>query len=289
MRNKKWITGIAAAGVALVLGACGNGNEELADTSADTSANGGETAEEQVIRIGASNVPHAEILEFVAPTLEEEGITLEITTYNDYVIPNVALEEGDIDANYFQHIPFFEDAVAENDYDFVNAGAIHIEPIGAFSQRHESLEDLPDGATILVSSNAPDYGRVLAILEEAGLITVEEGVDLETATFDDVAENPRNLQFEYEYDPALMPTLYQQDEGDVIFINSNFAVDHELNPVEDSIALESSSSPYGNIVAVRSEDAENEAILRLIEELKSEETQDFILETWDGAIVPVTE
>lgn len=239
--------------------------------------------------MGASNVPHAEIIEFVAPTLEEEGITVELERYSDYVIPNVALEEGDIDANYFQHVPFFEDAVAENDYDFVNLGGIHIEPIGAFSQRHESLEDLPENATVLVSSSVPDHGRVLDILQEANLITVEKGVELTTASFDDIAENPLNLQFEYEYEPALMPTLFEQDEGDVVFINSNFAVDHDLNPLEDAIAIESTTSPYQNIVAVRSKDAENPALLRLVEELLSEATQEFILDTWDGSVVPVTE
>lgn len=284
MNIKKWIKGTAILGTGFLLAACGNDQESEIDTGTDE-----DTAEETTLRIGASNVPHAEILEFVAPTLEEEGIILEIERYNDYVIPNVALEEGDIDANYFQHGPFFEDAVAENDYDFVNAGGIHIEPIAAYSARHESLEDLPEGARILVSSNAPDYGRVLAILEEAGVITVEDGVDLTIASFDDIAENPLDLQFEYEYDPALMPTLLENDEGDVVFINSNFAVDHDLRPLEDSIAVESSSSPYSNIIAVRSEDAENPAILRLVEVLRSEETQDFILETWDGSVVPVTE
>ncbi len=282
MKVKQWIKGISLVGVGLLLAACGN------EEATDTAENSNET-EETTIRVGASNVPHAEIIEHVAPTLEEEGITVEIERYNDYVIPNVALEEGDIDANYFQHEPFFEDAVAENNYDFVNAGSIHLEPIGAFSQRHENLEDLPENATILVSSNAPDYGRVLAILQDAGLLTVEEGVDLTTASFDDIAENPLNLQFEYEYDPALMPTLLEQDEGDVVFINSNFAVDHGLNPLEDAIAIEKSSSPYGNVVAIRSEDEDNPAIARLIEVLKSEETQEFILDTWDGAVVPVTE
>lgn len=283
MQLSKWVKGTALLGTALLLAACGTdeGTEEGSDT---TSQN-----EETTLVVGASNTPHAEILEFVAPTLEEEGITLEIEPYSDYVIPNVALEEGDLDANYFQHGPFFEDAVAENDYDFVNLGGIHIEPIGAFSQRHDSLEDLPENATVLVSSSVPDHGRVLAILQEAGLITVEEGVDLTTATFDDIAENPLNLQFEYEYDPALMPTLLEQDEGDVVFINSNFAVDHDLNPLEDSIAIESSSSPYSNIVAARSEDAENPAIQRLVEELLSEETQQFILDEWGGSVVPVTE
>lgn len=287
MKNKKLLQGTALLGVGFLLAACGKdqGKKE-AETGGDTDP---DTTEETTLRIGASNVPHAEILEFVAPTLEEEGITLEIERYNDYVIPNVALDQGDIDANYFQHGPFFEEAVADNDYDFVNVGGIHIEPIAAYSERYDNLKDLPEGARILVSSNAPDYGRVLAILEEAELLTVEEGVDLTTASFDDIAENPLNLQFEYEYDPALMPTLLENDEGDVIFINSNFAVDNDLNPLEDSIAIESSSSPYSNIIAVRSEDADNAAILRLIEELRSEATQEFILETWDGSVVPVTE
>lgn len=287
MKIKKLLQGTALLGVGFLLAACGKdqGKKE-AETGGDTDS---DTTEETTLRIGASNVPHAEILEFVAPTLEEEGITLEIERYNDYVIPNVALDQGDIDANYFQHGPFFEEAVADNDYDFVNAGGIHIEPIAAYSERYNNLKDLPEGARILVSSNAPDYGRVLAILEEAELLTVEEGVDLTTASFDDIAENPLNLQFEYEYDPALMPTLLENDEGDVIFINSNFAVDNDLNPLEDSIAIESSSSPYSNIIAVRSEDADNAAILRLIEELRSEATQEFILETWDGSVVPVTE
>lgn len=280
MNYKNWIKGTVVLGAGFLLAACANDQETETDAA---------TSEETTLRIGASNVPHAEILEFVAPKLEEEGITLEIECYNDYVIPNVALEEGDIDANYFQHGPFFEDAIAENDYDFVNAGGIHIEPIAAYSDRYESLEDLQKGAKILVSSNAPDYGRVLAILEEADLITVADGVDLTTASFDDIAENPLDLQFEYEYDPALMPTLLENDEGDVVFINSNFAVDHDLNPLEDSLAIESSSSPYANIIAVRSEDADNPAIANLIEALRSDETQDFILETWKGSVVPVTE
>ncbi|WP_028274074.1 MetQ/NlpA family ABC transporter substrate-binding protein [Atopococcus tabaci] len=278
MRNKKWITGIAAAGVALVLGACGNGGETA-----------GSGSDEQVLRVGASNVPHAEILELVAPKLEEDGITLEIETYNDYVIPNVALDEGDIDANYFQTIPYFESEMEENGYDFVNMGSIHIEPLGAYSQDYASLDELPEGARVLVPNSITDHARVVTILEAAGLVTLEEGVEKTQASFDDIVENPRNLQFEYDYDPALMPTMYEQGEGDAVFINSNFAVDNGLNPVEDAIALEDPTSPYANIVAARSEDAENEAIQRLVEELQTPETQEFILETWGGAVIPVTE
>ncbi|WHZ31145.1 MetQ/NlpA family ABC transporter substrate-binding protein [Desemzia incerta] len=281
MKKSIFIKSLATVGAALLLAACGN-SENAGDTSDGNT-------EETTIKIGASNTPHAEILEFAAPILEEEGVTLDISTYNDYVVPNVALDEGDLDANYFQHVPFFEAAVAENDYDFVNAGGIHLEPIGLFSQEYTDLSELPDGATILVSSNQSDWGRIIAIFQEAGLVSVDEGTDLTTATFDDITENPKNLVFEYENDPALMPTLYTQGEGDVVAINSNFAVDQGLNPLEDSIALESESSPYANIIAVRSEDKDNEAITKLVEVLRSQEVQDYILETWDGAVVPVTE
>ena len=279
MKKKTILSALATAGVIVTLAACGNGNEE---------SNGSNT-EDTTIKIGASNVPHAEILEFVQPILEEEGITLDITTYNDYVIPNVALDEGEIDANYFQHIPFFDAAVEENGYDFVNAGSIHIEPLAIFSQRYESLDDVEDGATVLVSNNQADWGRVIGIFQEAGLVTVKDGVDLTTATFEDIDENPKNLVFEYENDPALMTTLYQQDEAELIAINSNFAVDQDISPIDDSVAIESTSSPYANIIAVRSEDAEDPAILKLVETLKSKEVQDFIIEEWDGAVVPVTE
>lgn len=273
MKMKKF-KGLVILGSTLLLAACGNG----------------ESAEEnQTLTVGATNVPHAEILEFVVPLLEEEGIDLEIETYNDYVIPNLALSDGDLDANYFQHIPYFEGQVEENDYDFVNAGGIHIEPLAAYSNDHEDLSDLPEGATILTSNSVSDHGRVLGILQDAGLIKVDESIDLVDATYDDITENELNLQFEYEYDAALLPTLYAENEGDVFFINSNFAVDHGISPVDDSIAIESTSSPYANIVAVRSEDEDDERIAKLVEALRSEETQDFILETWDGAVVPVEE
>lgn len=282
MKKKTILSALVTTGVLLTLTACGSEGSDEA-----SSETGGSAAEETTIKIGASNVPHAEILEFVEPILEEEGITLDITTYNDYVIPNVALDEGEIDANYFQHVPFFEAAVKENGYDFVNAGSIHIEPIAIFSQRYKSLDEVKDGATVLVSNNQSDWGRILAIFQEAGLVTVKDGVDLTTATFDDIDENPKNLVFEYDNDPALMTTLYQQDEAELIAINSNFAVDQDISPIDDSVALESSSSPYGNIIAVRSEDAEDPAILKLVETLKSKEVQEFILEEWDGAVVPV--
>lgn len=276
----KWVSLVLGAG--LILAGCSNEGGDTDSASTDTSG-----GEETTITVGASNTPHGEILEFAKPILAEEGINLEIVTYSDYVIPNVALEEGDIDANYFQHIPFFEEAVAENNYDFVNIGTVHLEPMGAFSKRYDSLDELPDNATILTSNSVTDHGRVISILQDAGLVEVAEGTDLTTAEFSDITENPKNLQFDYEYEPALMPTLYEQDEGDVIFINANFAVDHDLSPVDDSIALESPSSPYANIIAARSEDKDNPALKRLLEVLKSDEVAEFINEKWSGAITPL--
>lgn len=271
MSNKKLLATLALSSV-LVLGACGNGS--------------GDSSDENTLVVGASNTPHGEILEYVQPALEEEGINLEIVTYDDYVIPNEALEAGDIDANYFQHIPFFEDALEQNGYDFVNAGSIHLEPIGAYSQDYNSLSELPDGATILVSSNAPDYGRVLKQFQDEGLIKVDESVELTQATFDDIEENPHNFNFEYDYDPALMPTLYSNNEGDVVYINANFAVDAGIDILEEAIHLEGPDSPYANIIAIRSEDEDDERIAKLIEALTSQDTKDFILEQWEGAVIP---
>ena len=280
MKKRTWLGAIVTLGLSLTLAACGN---------SDSSSSSETSEKDTVIKIGASNVPHAEILEFAEPLLEKEGVKLDITTYNDYVVPNIALSEGEIDANYFQHIPFFESAVAENDYDFVNAGAIHLEPLGIYSNKYNSLDEVEEGATVLVSNSQADWGRVIGILQDAGLVTLKEGVELTTATFDDIDKNPKKLVFQYENDPALMTTLYQQEEGDLVAINSNFAVDQGISPLDDSIALESTISPYANIIAVRSEDAKDPAILKLIEVLKSKEVQDFILENWDGAVVPVTE
>ncbi len=262
----------------VTLAACGNDN---------ASENG--TSENKILRIGASNVPHAEILEQAKPILEEKGITLEITTFQDFVLPNRALADGEIDANYFQHIPFFEKQIAENGYEFENAGGIHIEPIGIYSQRHDSLEDLPDGATVMMSNSVADHGRMLSLLEQHGLITLQDGVEKTEAQLSDIAENPRNLQFVTDIDASMLVQAYENDEADVILINSNFAIGAGLDPMTDAIALEDSNSPFVNIIAVRQGDADNEEIQTLVEVLRSEEIQNFILETYNGAVVPVSE
>jgi len=245
--------------------------------------------EEDTLVVGATNKPHAEILEKAKPLLEEKGIKLKIETFSKYELVNPALDKGDLDANYFQHIPYLENQVKEHGYDIVNAGGIHIEPIGIYSKKYKSLDEIEDGATVIMSSSVADHGRVLALFEANGLIKLREGIDKVTATLEDIVENPKNLQFNYEYGPEMLPTIFNNNEGDLVVINSNYALDAGLNPIEDSIAIEDENSPYVNIIAVRSEDKDREEIKTLVEVLRSKEIQDFILEEYGGAVVPVSE
>lgn len=280
---KKKFLGLAAIALVTVgLAACGSGSDNSTDSS------GGEASNKTLV-VGASPTPHAEILEHVKPLLAEEGIDLEVKKFDDYVLPNKSLAEGDLDANYFQHKPFFEKAVSENDYDFADVGAVHIEPMGLYSKKITDIKDLKDGATVILSNSESDWGRVISILEAADLVTVKDGVDIETATFDDIKDNPKNLKFNHEVNPELLASTYNNDEGDLVAINANFAYGAGLNPIKDSVLLESDNSPYVNIVATRSEDKDDERIQKLMEVLHSKDVQDWILEKWDGSVKPVNE
>ncbi len=253
------------------------------------TACGNEGADDHTLTIGASNVPHAQILEQAKPLLAEEGIELEIKVFQDYVLPNKTLVEGDLDANYFQHLPYLNQYNLENNTDIVNAGGIHIEPIGIYSKRHDSLDTLPDGATVLMSSSVSDHGRMLSLLQTAGLIELDASVDPSAATLEDVVKNPKNLVFEAEVDAGLLVQLYNNDEGDIVLINTNYALDGGLNPLEDAITLEGSESFYVNIIAVNKGDESREDIQTLIDVLRSEEIQSYIISEYGGSVVPVSE
>jgi D-methionine transport system substrate-binding protein len=279
LKLKKWLLALLVLILTAGLAACGSSEEKT---------EGGKEESKKIV-VGASNVPHAEILEEAKSLLEEKGFEMEIKTFNDYVVPNQALDSGELDANYFQHIPYLESQMAENGYKFENAGGIHIEPIGVYSKDYTTLEDLPKGAHIIMSSSVADHGRILTMLEKEGLITLKDGVEKVKATIDDIAENPKDLKFDTEYEAALLPQIFNNGEGDAVLINSNYAIDAGLNPLKDSIAIEESDSPYVNVIAVREGDADKPAIKALVEVLHSKEIQDFILEKYDGAVVPVKE
>ncbi|WP_028401144.1 methionine ABC transporter substrate-binding lipoprotein MetQ [Ectobacillus panaciterrae] len=239
--------------------------------------------------IGASNVPHAEILEQAKPILAKKGIDLEIRKFQDYILPNKALADKEIDANYFQHIPYLEKEEAEKGYKLANAGKVHIEPLGIYSKKYKSLKDLPNGAMVVMSNNVAERGRMLAVLQSQGILKLKDGVDITKATLNDIAENPKNLKFKTDIDPGLLPQIYKNNEGDAIFINANYAIDAGLNPTKDAIAIESASSPYANIIAVRKGDENRKDIKELMNVLHSKEIQDFIKEKYKGAVLPVSE
>lgn len=279
---KRILSALVLTVLVLALAACGTKDKE---DGANNAAGGKE--EKTKLVVGASNTPHAVVLEKVKPLLKEKGIDLEIETYQEYVLPNKDLASGQLDANYFQTIPYLDSQIADFGYDFVVAGDIHIEPMGVYSKKYKSLDELPEGATILMSNSVSDHGRILEMLEKEGLITLDESVDKVKAEISDIVDNPKNLKFEPDYEAALMPTLYKNDEGDALLINSNYAIDAGINPLEDSIALEETDSPYVNVVTVRSGDENSDAIKALVEALTSEEIQEFMLQEWGGSVVPV--
>jgi len=283
---KKLLAGLFLSVLVLALAACGAGNKDEA-SSGDKADDSAKTEENVTLKIGASNTPHAVILEKAKPILAKEGIDLEIETYQDYVLPNQDLDSGEIEANYFQHIPYLEQQIKDNGYDFVNAGGVHIEPIGIYSKKYKSLEELPKGATILLSNSVSDHGRMLSLLEAKGLIKLKDGIDKTAAEIKDIVDNPKDFKFDSNTAPELLVQMFENEEGDAVLINSNYAIDNGLNPIEDAIELEDKESPYVNIIAVRAGDENKPEIKKLLEVLKSKEIQDFIVNEWKGSVVPV--
>ncbi|MGM0217554.1 MetQ/NlpA family ABC transporter substrate-binding protein [Enterococcus sp. AZ126] len=275
--KKKLIGFLAVITLTLGLAACGGSTKKDADTKKDDT----------VLKVGASPTPHAEILEQVKPILKKEGIDLEIVKFSDYILPNKSLAEGELDANYFQHIQYFDEQVKDNGYNFANAGNIHIELMGLYSKKVKDVKELKEGATIITSNSKSDWGRIITILQDAGLVKVKSGVNLATATFDDIEENPKNLKFVHDINPELLATTYQNNEGDLVAINANFAYQAGLEPKKDAVLLEKENSPFVNIVAVREDDKNKESIKKLVAALQSKEIQDWILEKWNGSITPV--
>ncbi|MBF0715704.1 MetQ/NlpA family ABC transporter substrate-binding protein [Gemelliphila palaticanis] len=284
---KKLIALLAAFIVTITLIGCSSSKSSTTEEKKGINVDSLDPNKPVTVKIGATNVPHAELLEYIAPKLEKEGLKLDIVTYQDYYLPNKNLEDKEIDLNYFQHVPFLNNETKEKGYKLEDAGAIHIEPIGLYSKKVKKLEELQDGALVLVSNNKSEWGRVLKILQDAKLVKIRDGVDVITATFEDVVENPKNLKFKYDNDPAIMVQYFQNGEGDLISINSNFAVDAGIKPLEDSVVVESpDNNPYGNIIVVRAGDKDKIVTKKIVEALQSEDTKKFIKEKYNGAVVP---
>ena len=237
------------------------------------------------IKVGATPAPHAAILEVAKDILAEEGYTLEIVEYNDYVTPNTSLEDGSLDANYFQHITYMNDFNTEHGTHMVNAAGIHYEPFGLYAGKTASLSDLADGAQIAVPNDGTNEARALLLLEQEGLIKLKDGAGL-TATRRDIVENPRNLKIEELEAAQLVRAL---PDVDIAVINGNYAILGGLK-VKDALAAEAADSiaaaTYANIVAVRKGDEQRPEIQALLKALKSDQVKEYMIKTYEGAVLP---
>ena len=242
------------------------------------------------LKVGASPTPHAEILEFAKDILAEQGIELDIVEYTDYVQPNLAVESGDLDANYFQHTPYLNTFNEENGTHLVSVGLVHYEPFGIYPGATATLEELADGATIAIPNDGSNETRALLLLQQEGLITLKEGIDASSnATKLDIEENPHDYEIE-EMEAAQLPLVLE--DVDIAVINGNYALDAGLNAGTDALAVEDASGDgaktYANILCVKEGNEENEAVLALLDVLQSEEVAQFIDETYEGAVVAIT-
>ena len=272
----KFLAALTLAATLLITG-CGGGGEPAKTDGGDKG-----TAKEVTLKIGATPVPHSEILAEIKPDLKEQGITLEVVEFNDYVQPNIALNDKELDANFFQHEPYLNDFVKEHkDVKLKNAGGVHIEPMGIYSKKIKDLKELADGATVSIPNDPTNGGRSLLLLQKAGLLKLKDGVN-ETATVQDIAENPKNLVIQ-EVEAAQLPRTLE--DVDISIINTNFAMNADLNPMRDALFIEDKTSPYVNIIAVR-EDENRDEIKTLVKSLQSDKVKKFIEDKYKGAIVP---
>ena len=245
--------------------------------------------EDKTITVAASTTPHAEILAEAAKILEEQGWELEVVEFQDYVQPNLVVDSGEFDANYFQHIPYLESFNEEQGTDLVNAGGIHYEPFGIYPGTKSDLDELEDGDVIAVPNDTTNEARALLLLQDNGVITLKEGADL-TATVNDIAENPKNIKIQ-ELEAAQVSRVV--DEVAFVVLNGNYALEAGFSVANDSVAYESSDSEaaktYVNVIAVKAGNEEREDIKALVAALKSDEIKTFINDTYDGAVIPFEE
>ena len=235
-----------------------------------------------VLKVGATALPHAEILAIVKPMLAKEGIDLQIIEMNDYVTPNIAVAEKELDANFFQHIPYLTKFSAERNLPLTYTAAVHIEPMGIYSKKIKNLNELATGAKVAIPNDPTNGGRALALLDKAGIIKLKDGAGV-NATISDIVANAKNIQISELEAPQLPRVL---DDVVIAVINTNYALEAKLIPTKDALFMEQKDSPYVNVLAIRKGDENRLEIQKLTKALTSEEVRKFINEKYQGAIVP---
>ncbi len=301
--KKKVLSGILASVLAVsVLAGCGSKAEDNSQAAADNSTTPATEAAETTesadtttveskgtIKVAASATPHAEILAAAKPILAEQGWDLEVTEFDDYVLPNEVVESGEMDANYFQHVPYLDSFNEEKGTHLVEVGKIHYEPFGIYPGTKSSLEDIADGDVIAVPNDTTNEARALLLLQDNGIITLKEGAGLE-ATVNDIAENPYNIKIE-----ELAAESVARVTGEVAYVvlNGNYALQAGFSVSKDALAYEKSDSEaaktYVNVIVVKEGNEDNEGVKALVDVLKSDEIKQFINDKYDGAVIPFEE
>ena len=271
---KKLLLGLTAA---LFLVACGEAKEE---PKTETKAAEKPAKVEKLI-VGATPVPHQELLELVKEDLKAQGVELEIVTFNDYIQPNKLLGTKELDANFFQHVPYMEDFGKKNNLDLVSVGSVHVEPMAVYSKKIKNINDLKAGDSILIPNDPTNGGRALILLDKAGVIKLKDNKKLDS-TIADIAENPKNLKFNALAPEQLAPRL---EEVTAAIINANFALNAKLSFKDDTILVEDKDSPYVNIVTVLKGRENEEKIQKLIKALQSEKVKKYIDEKYNGSVI----
>lgn len=262
------LAGVLACGL---LAGCGGGSKEV------------------TLKVGATPAPHAEVLEVVKEVLAEKNIVLEVVEFNDYIQPNLAVESGELDANYFQHTPYLNSFNADYGTELVSVALIHYEPFGIYAGKTATLDALQDGAQVIIPNDGSNETRALLLLQQEGLITLKEGVDASSnATIHDIVDNPLNLDI-VEMEAAQLPNSLP--DVDIAVINGNYAIQAGLNAGTDALAIEDASGDaaqtYANILCVKAGNEDNANVKALIEALQSEAVREFIEETYEGAVVAI--
>lgn len=286
LSRRSFLLGGAAVLGSFALTACGGNSASSSSAATSGAAASGGASDGAVITVGASPSPHAEILKAIEDEVKSAGYELKVVEYNDYVQPNVALSEGDLDANYFQHKPYLDNYNQENGTDLVSAAAIHFEPMGIYAGKSSDIKNVPDGAKIAVPSDATNEARALLLLQDQGVLKLKDGTGLE-ATKNDIAENPHNVEF-VEVEAASVPRTLQ--DADFGVINGNYALSAGLDTTA-TLASEGADSEaaktYANIVAVRKGEDATEKTKALVKALTSDTAKKFIEDTYKGSVIPV--
>jgi D-methionine transport system substrate-binding protein len=238
--------------------------------------------EQKTLKVGVTAGPHAEVMDVVKKIAEKDGLKIEIVEFNDYIQPNVALNQGDIDANSFQHKPYLDNIIKDRNYDIITVANTVIFPMGIYSSKLKNISELQQGAIVAIPNDPTNGGRGLLLLEKIGLIKLKPGVGLKAAVTD-ITENPKKIVIK-ELDAAQIPRSLA--DMDIAAINTNYAITAGLVPTKDAIAVEDINSPYANIIAVRTKDKENPAVQKLIKAYHSDEVKTFIQEHFKGSVAP---